>query len=202
MRPLPQYTKPALFLASLLPLAWLIWLGLNNGLGANPIEFITHQTGTWTLNFLLITLAVTPLVRLTSYTPLTGLRRMLGLYAFFYACLHFVTYIWLDQFFDWGGMLHDIGKRPFITVGFAAFVLLWPLALTSNKAMMRKLGKHWKQLHRLVYAIALLGVVHYYWLVKKDTTVPLEYAAILLVLLAIRLLPRRSTRTTTGTPQA
>lgn len=191
MHPLPKITKPLLFLACLLPLAWLIWLGLQDQLGANPIELITRETGSWTLIFLLITLAVTPLVRLTGYTPLTGLRRMLGLYAFFYACLHFVTYIWLDQFFDLAAVWRDIVKRPFITVGFAAFVLLWPLAVTSNKWMMRKLGRRWKKLHRTVYAIALLGVVHYWWLVKKDVSVPLGYAAILLILLAVRLLPRR-----------
>ncbi len=193
MHPLPKATKPLLFLASLLPLARLVWLGFTDGLTANPIEYITHQTGTWALNFLLFTLAVTPLVRLTGYTPLTGLRRMLGLYSFFYAVLHFITYIWLDQFFDFGHILHDIGKRPFITVGFAAFVLLIPLAATSTKAMMKRLGRRWKQLHRLVYPAAIFAVVHYYWLVKKDVTVPLEYAAVLAALLLIRLLPRKAT---------
>ncbi len=193
MHPLPKATKPLLFLASLLPLARLVWLGFTDGLTANPIEYITHQTGTWALNFLLFTLTVTPLVRLTGYTPLTGLRRMLGLYSFFYAVLHFITYIWLDQFFDFGHILHDIGKRPFITVGFAAFVLLIPLAATSTKAMMKRLGRRWKQLHRLVYPAAIFAVVHYYWLVKKDVTVPLEYAAVLAALLLIRLLPRKAT---------
>lgn len=193
MHPLPKATKPLLFLASLLPLARLVWLGFTGDLTANPIEYITHQTGTWALNFLLFTLAVTPLVRLTGYTPLTGLRRMLGLYSFFYAVLHFITYIWLDQFFDFGHILHDIGKRPFITVGFAAFVLLIPLAATSTKAMMKRLGRRWKQLHRLVYPAAIFAVVHYYWLVKKDVTVPLEYAAVLAALLLIRLLPRKAT---------
>lgn len=191
MHPLPKATKPLLFLACVLPLARLVWLGFTGDLTANPIEYITHQTGTWALNFLLITLAITPLVRLTGYTPLTGVRRMLGLYSFFYAVLHFMTYIWLDQFFDFGHILHDIGKRPFITVGFAAFVLLIPLAATSTKAMMKRLGRRWKQLHRLVYPAAVLAVVHYYWLVKKDVTVPLEYAAVLAALLMIRLLPRR-----------
>lgn len=192
MHPLPKTAKPLLFLVCLLPLARLIWLAFTGDLSANPIEYITHQTGTWTLNFLLLTLTVTPLVRLTGYTPLTGLRRMLGLYSFFYAVLHFITYVWLDQFFDFAHMLHDIGKRPFITVGFAAFVLLIPLAVTSNKAMMKRLGRRWKQLHRLVYPTAVLAVVHYYWLVKKDVTVPLEYAVALAALLLFRLMPRKT----------
>ncbi len=192
MQPLPKAAKPLLFLASLLPLGRLVWLGFTGDLTANPIEYITHQTGTWALNFLLLTLAVTPLVRLTGYTPLTGLRRMLGLYSFFYAALHFITYIWLDQFFDFAHMLHDIGKRPFITVGFAAFLLLIPPAATSNKVMMKRLGRRWKQLHRLIYPAAILAVTHYYWLVKQDVTLPLEYAAVLAALLLFRLLPRKA----------
>ena len=156
-------------------------------MGANPIEFITRSTGTWTLVGLLITLSVTPLRRLTGRADLIRLRRMLGLFAFFYACLHFTTYIWLDQFFEPAAIAKDIVKRPFITVGFTAFVLLIPLAATSTNAMMRRLGRRWQQLHRLIYPIALLGVVHYLWLVKKDLTEPLIYGAVLAVLLAMRL---------------
>lgn len=176
-----------LFGLCLLPLLRLIVLGATGGLGANPIEFITRATGTWTLVGLLATLSVTPLRRLTGYAPLLRYRRMLGLFAFFYACLHFVTYLWLDQFFDPSAILRDIAKRPFITVGFAAFVLLIPLALTSTHAMMRRLGRRWQQLHRLVYAIAIFGVLHYVWLVKKDLTQPLIYAGVLALLLVMRL---------------
>jgi len=176
-----------LFAACLLPLVRLAILGASGGLGANPIEFITHSTGTWTLVGLLATLSVTPLRRLTGRAGLIRYRRMLGLFAFFYACLHFITYIWLDQFFDLAGIGKDIVKRPFITVGFAAFVLLIPLAATSNHAMMRRLGRHWQQLHRLIYPIAVLGVIHYVWLVKKDVTQPLLFGAVLALLLAMRL---------------
>ena len=179
--------KPLLFLACLIPLARLVWLAVMGGLGANPIEFITRSTGTWTLVGLLVTLGVTPLRRLTGWNGLIRYRRMLGLFAFLYACLHFTTYIWLDQFFDPASIVKDIAKRPFITVGFSAFVLLLPLAATSTQKMMRRLGRNWQRLHRLVYLIAFLGVLHYLWLVKKDITQPLVYGAILLVLLALRL---------------
>jgi sulfoxide reductase heme-binding subunit YedZ len=171
----------------LMPLARLIVLGGSSGLGANPIEFITRSTGTWTLVGLLVTLSVTPLRRLTGRAELLRYRRMLGLFTFFYASLHFVTYIWLDQFFDPAAIAKDIIKRPFITVGFTAFVLLIPLAATSTHAMMRRLGRRWQHLHRLIYPIALLGVIHYLWLVKKDLTEPLIYGAILALLLAVRL---------------
>lgn len=158
------------------------------GLGANPIEFITRSTGTWTLVFLLITLSVTPLRRLTGRNELIRFRRMLGLFAFFYACLHFTTYIWLDQFFDLQAIVKDVFKRPFITLGFASFLLLIPLALTSTHAMQRRLKRRWQQLHRLVYLIAIGGVVHYWWLVKKDITQPLIYALLLAVLLGFRVI--------------
>ncbi len=183
------WVKPAVFIACLLPLARLIWLGYTDDLGANPIEVITRSTGTWTLVFLLITLCVTPLRKIMGWGWLIDLRRMLGLFAFFYVCLHFTTYIWLDQFFDLHSVYKDIIKRPFITVGFASFVLLIPLAVTSNDAMVRRLGvKRWRQLHRLVYIIASGGVVHYLWLVKKDITQPLIYGLILALLLGYRLL--------------
>lgn len=176
-----------LFAVCLLPLARLFVLGSGGGLGANPIEFITHSTGTWTLVGLLVTLSVTPLRRLTGRADLIRYRRMLGLFAFFYATLHFMTYLWLDQFFDLAGIAKDIAKRPFVTVGFAAFVMLIPLAVTSTRAMMRRLGRRWQPLHRLVYLIALLGVIHYVWLVKKDLTQPLMFGAVLVLLLAMRL---------------
>jgi sulfoxide reductase heme-binding subunit YedZ len=176
-----------LFALCLLPLVRLVVLGFTGGLGANPIEFITRSTGTWTLVGLLLTLSVTPLRRLSGRADLVRYRRMLGLFSFFYACLHFLTYIWLDQFFDPAAIARDIVKRPFITAGFGAFVLLVPLAATSTHAMMRRLGRHWQRLHRLVYVIALLGVTHYLWLVKKDLTEPLIYGGVLLLLLAMRL---------------
>jgi len=171
----------------LLPLVRLIVLAGSGGLGANPIEFITRSTGTWTLVGLLVTLSVTPLRRLSGRAGLIRYRRMLGLFSFFYACLHFTTYIWLDQFFDPAAIARDIVKRPFITIGFSAFVLLIPLAATSTHAMMRRLGRRWQQLHRLIYLIAVLGVIHYLWLVKKDMTEPLIYGGVLVVLLAVRL---------------
>lgn len=176
-----------LFLLCLFPLARLVALGASGGLGANPIEFVTRSTGTWTLVGLLLTLSITPLRRLTGWTALVRHRRTLGLFAFFYASLHFVTYLWLDQFFDLASVARDIVKRPFITLGFAAFVLLIPLALTSTHRMMKTLGRRWQQLHRLVYGIALLGVLHDLWLVKKDLTQPLIYGSVLAVLLAARL---------------
>lgn len=180
--------KAALFIASLYPLLRLSWLAYSDQLGANPIELITRSLGTWTLVFLLITLTITPLRKLSGWTWLIKLRRMAGLFAFFYVTLHFITYIWLDQFFDLSAMYKDIIKRPFITIGFAAFVMLIPLALTSTNAMMRKMGgKNWQLLHRLVYAIALFGVLHYWWLVKKDLTQPIIYSSVLAVLLGYRL---------------
>ena len=186
-----KWFKLALFPLCLVPLALLAVDGYRDTLGANPIEVITHSTGTWTLVFLLITLGVTPLRRITGINALIKLRRMLGLFAFFYACLHFVTYFWLDQFFDWPAIVKDVIKRPFITVGFSAFVLLLPLAATSTNRMMRWMGgRRWQLLHRLVYVIAIGGVAHYLWLVKKDITQPLIYAAVLSLLLGYRLFYR------------
>jgi len=181
--------KAALFVLALLPAARLVVAAFTGGLGVNPIEFVTRSTGTWTLSLLLITLSVTPLRRLTGWHWLVRLRRMLGLFAFFYACLHFATYVWLDQFFDAAAIVRDVIKRPFITVGFAAFVLLIPLAATSTNAMIRRLGgKAWQRLHTLVYLIATLGVVHYWWLVKKDVTQPMLFAFGLAILLGFRVL--------------
>ena len=193
------WIKAALFVLCLIPLARLIVLGFTDGLGANPIEFITRSTGEWTLIALVITLTVTPLRRLAQIPSLLKLRRMFGLFCFFYACLHFTTYIWLDQFFDFGEIVKDIAKRPFITVGFAAFVLLIPLAMTSNNAIIRRMGaRNWQRLHRSVYVVAILAVVHYWWLVKKDLTEPIIYAIILGMLLAYRLFMRRRAVTQAG----
>lgn len=177
--------KGLLFLVCLLPLAQLLWHALL-GHAVNPIEDLTRGLGTWTLRFLLITLCVSPLRALGAPGWLLRLRRMLGLYAFFYACLHLLTYLWLDQFFDWGAIVRDIVKRPFITVGMLAFLLLLPLAITSTDGWIRRLKRSWGKLHRLVYVIAPLGVLHYLWLVKRDLQSPLIYAAILAVLLLWR----------------
>jgi len=183
------WAKAAVFVAALYPLARLVLLGVTGGLGANPIEFITRSTGLWTLVFLCITLAVTPLRRLTGWNALVRFRRMLGLYAFFYATLHFMTYVWFDKWFDVGEMLKDIGKRPFITVGFAAFVLLIPLALTSTRAMVRRLGRRWQMLHRAIYVIGALAILHFWWMKagKHDLALPRLYGAIVVVLLGWRL---------------
>jgi len=178
--------KPVLFLTALLPLARLVWRGFRGGLGANPIEFITHSTGDWTLIFLLVTLSITPLRKLSRQYWLIRYRRMLGLFAFFYGCLHLMTYVWLDKFFDIHEMLHDIAKRKFITAGMTAFTLMIPLALTSTKWSIRKLGKRWQILHRLIYFSAAAGVIHYIWLVKADLRKPLEYALVLGALLLYR----------------
>ena len=187
--------KATAFVACFTPLAWLGYDAYADNLGANPIEVITRSMGTWTLTFLLITLSVTPLRKLSGWNGLIKFRRMLGLFAFLYACLHFTTYIWLDQFFDLPGIVKDVMKRPFITVGFASFVLLIPLALTSTRGMISRLGRRWQQLHRAVYFIAIGGVVHYLWLVKADTSQPLIYGAILTILLAYRLLAAWGPRT-------
>jgi sulfoxide reductase heme-binding subunit YedZ len=179
--------KALVFLAALVPLGKLVWLGLHDGLGANPIEKITRATGYWTLTFLMITLAATPLRALSGWSWPIRFRRMLGLFAFFYASLHFLTYLVVDQFFDWPAIVKDIAKRPFITVGFPAFLLLIPLAVTSTNKMVQRLGaKRWKQLHRLIYLIASAGVVHFWWLVKKDIAEPIQFAAVLALLLGFR----------------
>lgn len=182
--------KLAVFIAALLPLARLIWFGFADRLGANPIEFITRSTGDWTLYMLCLTLAVTPLRRLLQWPWLIRLRRMLGLFCFFYAVLHFTTFFWFDHFFDIAEMWRDVLKRPFIAVGFTAFVLLIPLAATSSNAMVRRLGgKRWQWLHRLIYLIAPLGILHFWWMKagKNDFAEPLLFGAIVAVLLGARL---------------
>ncbi|WP_244815032.1 protein-methionine-sulfoxide reductase heme-binding subunit MsrQ [Caballeronia sp. Lep1P3] len=185
--------KVVVFIAALYPLARIVLLGTTGafgGLSANPIEFITRSTGLWTLVFLCITLAITPLRRLTGVAALLRFRRMIGLYAFFYAVLHFTTYIWFDKWFDVAEIVKDIGKRPFITVGFAAFVLLIPLAVTSPKAMVRRLGRRWQTLHRVIYLIAALAILHFWWMKagKHDFELPKIYGAIVIALLGWRVL--------------
>jgi methionine sulfoxide reductase heme-binding subunit len=187
--------KATVFVAALLPLARLVAAGgydAFGGLGANPVEFVTRSTGTWTLVFVCITLAVTPLRRMLGWHWLLRLRRMLGLFAFFYGALHFTTYLWFDQWFDLRAILVDVIDRPFITAGFTAFLLMLPLAATSNDAMIRRLGRRWSQLHRLVYVTAAAGVLHFWWhkAGKNDLTEPAIYAVIVIALLGWRLFDR------------
>ncbi len=190
----PAWLKPALFALSLLPAAWVIWalysdFARNTSLlGANPITEAEHFTGKWTLRFLIITLSITPLRRLTGWNWLVRYRRMFGLFAFSYAALHLSMYIGVDMFFDFGDIVHDVVAHPYITIGMAAFLLLIPLAITSTNAMVRRLGgARWRSLHRLVYVVAVLGVIHFWWAVKKDITEPLIYALIFGTLFLLRL---------------
>ncbi|MGA7160472.1 MAG: protein-methionine-sulfoxide reductase heme-binding subunit MsrQ [Bacteroidota bacterium] len=181
--------KPLVFISCLLPIIVLSWNGLHDKLSANPISDITNETGLWTLRFIVITLALTPLRKVMGWHWLIKFRRMIGLFAFFYGFLHFTTYIWLDQFFDWQSMAADISKRPFITVGFASFVLMVPLAVTSTQKMIRRLGgKRWDILHRLIYFTGVGAVIHYMWLVKVVIYRQIIYAAIVAALLLFRLL--------------
>lgn len=193
-RALRFVAKPVVFLACLVPFGVLLLGALHGNLGANPLERVTHETGLWGLRLLLITLAITPLRRLTGWNRLQRFRRMLGLFVFFYISLHFLTWVWLDQELSWGRIVADIAKRPYVTVGFTGWLLLVPLALTSTRGMMRRLGRNWQRLHRAVYAVGVLGVLHYIWLVKADLLQPLIYAGLLLLLLVVRwrpqLLPR------------
>jgi len=193
-----KYVKPATFALCLAPLAWLAWLAATGGLGANPIEATNRFLGDWTLRLLLIALAVTPLRRLLNLPLLARLRRMLGLFAFAYACLHVTSYVVLDQFFHWSEIWADVLKRLYITAGAASFLILIPLAVTSTNAMARRLGgRRWRTLHRLVYAAALGAVVHFIMMVKADLTEPLIYAGLLALLLGYRAvvaLRRRTTR--------
>ena len=179
--------KLPVFALCLVPFGQLAWRALHNNLTANPIEYITHQTGDWTMIFIVITLAVTPARKLLRVPELIRFRRMLGLFAFFYGFLHFSTWIGLDKFFDWADMLADVRKRTFITAGFTGFVLMIPLALTSTAGWIRRLGgKRWLALHRLIYFTAIAGVVHYYWLVKSDVRKPVFYGILVALLLALR----------------
>lgn len=173
-------------------MALLLWDTFTGNLSANPIEDITHRTGLWGLTLLLATLAVTPLVRITRWSQLMKLRRMLGLFAFFYLASHFAVYVGLDQLFSVGDIVEDVAKRPYVTVGFTGFVMLVPLAMTSTKKMVKRLGgRRWVRLHRLVYISAACGVLHFLWLVKIDRRVPIIYASVLVLLLMLRLGGRR-----------
>jgi sulfoxide reductase heme-binding subunit YedZ len=178
--------KALILVFGLAPLAALVAGGVTDNLGANPIEYITHQTGTLALGFLMITLAITPLRRLAKWHAAIRVRRMLGLFAFFYASLHFLTWIVLDQFFDIAAMVDDVAKRPYVTAGMVGFLCMVPLALTSSTAMIRRLGRRWQTLHRLAYVAAVAGVVHFWWLVKADVTEPRRWAAALTILLGLR----------------
>jgi sulfoxide reductase heme-binding subunit YedZ len=179
--------KPIVFVAALGPLAWLVYNMVWGDLGANPIETITNTTGIWTLRFIVITLAITPVRWLTKWNPIINFRRMLGLFAFFYGTIHFMIYFVLDRSLMFDGLWEDIVKRPYITVGFTGFVLMIPLALTSTKGWIRRLGgRRWNLLHKLIYATGVLGVIHYLWKVKLDVTNPLIYLAIVAVLLLVR----------------
>jgi sulfoxide reductase heme-binding subunit YedZ len=183
-----KWTKVALFLLCLMPFGDLVWRIIKSDLGANPVEFLQHATGDWTLRFLVFTLCITPFRKLFKLPDLIRFRRMLGLFGFFYVCLHFMTYLGPDQQFDLAGMWKDVAKRPFITVGFAGLVLLIPLAITSTAGWIRRLGgKRWQMLHRSIYFTAVLGVIHYYWLVKSDVRKPVFYGALVGILLLWRL---------------
>lgn len=183
----PSPLKAVAFTLGLAPLAWLVWLGANAGLGVNPVEFVNRYLGDWALRFLLIALAVTPLRKVTGWTALGRLRRMMGLYAFFYVCLHVASYVGVDLFFDWQALWKDVVKRRYITIGMLALLLLVPLAATSTDAMIRRLGgRRWRALHRLAYVAGVLGVVHFWMMVKADIREPMLYAAVLAVLLGYR----------------
>ena len=193
--------KSVLFALCLVPFAHLVWGVAYDALGANPVEAVTRSTGWWTLFLLCATLAVTPLRRATGANWLLKLRRMIGLFAYFYVVLHFLTYVWLDQWFDVTAMAKDILKRPYITVGFTAFLLLAPLAATSTDAMRRRLGRNWQRVHRFIYLIAIFGVLHFWWLVKRDVTEPAIFALVLAGLLGTRTvwaLRQRGTRERAG----
>jgi sulfoxide reductase heme-binding subunit YedZ len=189
-----NWSKILVFLLGLAPLFWLAWRAYNRRLTANPTEFITHYTGDWTLRLVIIGLCITPLRKILSRPELIRYRRMIGLFAFFYGCLHFLTYIVVDKYFDWGEMLADIAKRRYITVGFTGFLLLIPLAVTSTAGWIRRLGgKRWQLLHRLVYVTAVCGVIHYYWLVKSDIRLPVFYGFLVALVLGWRLWARSKT---------
>ncbi len=181
------FIKPFVFILCFFPIGSLIWNGFNQQLGANPAETIIRSLGDWALYFLLFTLTVTPLRKVLGLSMLIRVRRMLGLFVFFYVCLHLTAYVWFDQFFDWDEILKDIIKRPFITLGFATFILLVPLVMTSTNKMMKRLKKRWKTLHQLVYPISIMATVHYFWMTRADFRQPTLIAVILTSLLAYRL---------------
>ena len=175
------------FVVALAPLAWIAWRFAHDRLGANPIREAEIQTGLWTLRLLAVTLSVTPLRRLTGWNDVIKYRRMLGLFTFFYACIHLSLWVGVDWFFDWGAMGGEIVKHKYILVGMTTFLLLVPLALTSTRGSIRRLGRNWGRLHRLIYVAAVTGTIHYLWAVKKDTLYPLAYLAVFVLLLGYRL---------------
>jgi len=179
--------KPVVWVACLVPLALLVFGAFAGILGANPVERVTHRTGLATLILLLADLSITPLRRLTGVLWIIQYRRLIGLFAFFYGCLHLITYLWLDQNFSIPSMAHDVLKRPFITLGSLSWLLMFPLALTSTQKAIRALGKNWVRLHRLIYTAAAAGTIHFYWLVKRDKREPLLYVVVLTALLGVRL---------------
>jgi methionine sulfoxide reductase heme-binding subunit len=185
--------KVSVWLLALTPLARLVWLGFNEDLGANPVEFVERSTGLWALIILFVTLSLTPIRFITGQVWVIQLRRLTGLFMFFYACLHITTYVWLDFGFVWADILKDIAKHPRILIGFGAFMLAIPLAATSNSYMIKRLKTNWKKLHQAVYLLAILAVVHFLWLVKKDVTEPLYYAVVLTLLFAIRIYFKQKT---------
>jgi sulfoxide reductase heme-binding subunit YedZ len=180
--------KPLIFLALLTPALLLGWAYWQETLGANPLEAIIRNLGDWALRILLLTLLISPLRRITGWGKLLRLRRMIGLYAYFYAILHLSGYLWFEQFFDWAEIWFDILERPFITIGMLSILLLTPLAITSTKGMIRRMGKNWKRLHLLIYPIAIFSVIHFFWMVKLDISEPILYAIVLAVLLGERLI--------------
>lgn len=183
-----KWMKIPVFLLCLVPAGLLVWAAFHDGLGANPVEFIQHSTGDWTIRFLIITLAITPARKLLGVPAFIRYRRMLGLFAFFYVCAHLTTYVWLDQSFDFHAMLQDVAKRRFITVGFLGFILMVPLAITSTRGWIRRMGgKRWQWLHRAIYLSAIAGVIHYAWLVKSDERKPIQYAVLVGILLLYRI---------------
>jgi sulfoxide reductase heme-binding subunit YedZ len=190
-----KWTKATVFLACLSPFFSLVFAAFTGHLGINPVETLQHNTGDWSLRFLALSLCITPARKILHAPDLGRFRRTLGLYAFFYVCLHFLTYLGPDQNFSLAGMAEDVAKRPFITVGFLAFLLLIPLALTSTAGWIRRLGgKRWAQLHRVIYLIAVLGVVHYDWLVKSNKMRPLAYGAVIVLLLVWRIFDSQKRR--------
>lgn len=186
--------KPIVFITALLPILFLVFGVAENSLGADPAKHIMHKTGEWTLRFLLLTLCISPLKRLLNWPQLLRLRRMIGLYSFFYAVMHFTSYYALYLFFDFSNVIEDVVERPFITVGFLALLMLLPLTITSTKNWQRRLGKRWQKLHQLIYPIAVLGIVHFIWLVKSDLNEPLIYVFLLSLLFGVRLYWKLSAR--------
>ena len=187
-----KWVKPVLWALCLAPLAYLAWLAWKNDLGANPVERVEHFTGDWTIRLIVATLAITPLRKLLRQPDLIRFRRLIGLFAFFYGCLHFMAYVGLDQFFDMAAIWKDIAKRPYVTAGFTGFVLMIPLAATSTAGWIRRLGgKRWQKLHRLIYVTAIAGVVHYYWLVKSDVRLPILYGFLVALELGFRVTAMR-----------